>query len=77
MRIDVNLTHITRGVRGEPEHCAIALAMQEATGEAWQVGCDCMWRPGVEGTYPLSEVVEQWVADFDDGKIVRPMSFEF
>lgn len=80
MRIDVTAEAIRRGVRGEPGFCAIAIALQEATGQPWEVGCVCAWRtdlPASEATRLLPRHVEQWVKDFDDGKAVRPFSFEF
>ncbi len=78
--VQVTRDHIAKGKRSDDEECAVALAITEATGrEGWSVSAYTAElyneRNQREYNCPLIAQVTRWVADFYEGKPVRPISF--
>lgn len=75
MRIHVRPHHIAAGKQGSCEACPIALALAEATGrQGWEVSDLLAYR--WPEAYPLPDVATRFIHDFDQGRPVRPFSFE-
>jgi hypothetical protein len=71
--IHVTPAHIAAGVPSDCYDCPVGRALQEATGEPWNVMPEDALRDDYHGPYRLwhfSKTVQHWIADYDDGKVV-------
>ena len=66
-RVDVTQDDIAHGVRGNARQCPIARAWNRATG-----GGLSLYLP----TTSLPPVAQQFMARFDAGQVVHPITFE-
>jgi hypothetical protein len=80
MIVRVLQTHIDRGSPCAPSSCPIALALEDQTGQPWNVGrYSCIIaddEPNNDGSIPLPEIARSFVRSFDWGNRVYPFSFE-
>lgn len=81
MKIEVKQEHIEKGKRQDACHCPVALAIKDTVKvkfvyvHLFEINLKKKWaRKAVEIT--LSKKVEKFVKKFDDGKKVKPFSFE-
>ena len=75
MRIQVTQKHIDEGMENDCFRCPVALAFLDAGFFRPDVHGNCVWLVGV-GSFDLSDTVETWIQDFDEGYPVQPFAFE-
>jgi hypothetical protein len=77
MKIEVTQEHIEKGVPEEECNCPIALAIRDAFNvEELEVSVNAtVIRVGFDHC-PTPEEAEAFVCDFDDGRSVRPFTFD-
>lgn len=74
MKITVTQNDIDNGRIGQPESCALALAIGRAAGHTSSVGFTSVM---IEGeVYSLPKIAEDFRRDFDSYKKVEPIEFE-
>jgi len=77
MKIEVTEEDIKAGWRNAL-YCPVALALDRATNQDWHVSADHL-SPCIGENYDKSEIparVRRFIRAFDQGKKVRPFSFE-
>lgn len=77
MKLRVERQHIVEGMPCDSEACAIALALEEATGDRWSVGIIEGITTAESATQRLllSKRAARFVDDFDEGRPVFPGVF--
>lgn len=74
MVINVTQEHIDRGTKKECSKCPVALALKDAGFPNAFVGVFSIW-PFEMTRLDVSNEVEEFIAAFDCGSIVKPFSF--
>lgn len=77
LTVHVQQHHIDAGIRGHCRLCPVAVALQHATGEAWNVDEADAWRGmGKERRqFRFPPEVVGFIGRFDDGEQCEPFSF--
>lgn len=82
MKITVTQQNIDEAVHNNAECCPIALAVKDTTGNDVArvlVDDEFVWIHSVNSpseVYSLPKAAQNFVVNFDSGRIVRPMEFE-
>lgn len=84
MKVKVTQTHINQGCRFSTVSCPIALAAKEKFHRRVEVGLDDLGvfrssssvAGGSSVTYELPFKAQKFIIDFDNGKQVKPFTFE-
>ena len=77
MRVIVKQEHIDKGLPYECTVCPIALALQEYTGQQWQVQVCTAYSPRTPTTYyRLPPEASRFIHAFDKGEPVAPFEFD-
>jgi hypothetical protein len=75
-RVEVTADDIRRGRRYECRYCPVALALNRATGEAWEVGPRFAWTHRGGPAVPLPPAAAAFVDRFDIHGRGDPFSFD-
>lgn len=77
MLVTLTQADIDHGVPGDCLKDPVALALRRLTGRPWRVEKQYCY-PDVSGHRPFTtpRVVNRFVEDFDNGKPVKPITFE-
>jgi hypothetical protein len=76
IRVSVTAADITAGTRGRARSCPVCLAMNRATGKKGVAGRLLLWPDDRAGHVATPPAVAAWMEDFDEGRPVRPFTFE-
>ncbi len=80
LSIPVKQEHIDNGVQGDPDGCAVSLAIQEFSGSHldW-IGYTLasITVDGKQRMYAADEYTSVFVGNFDDGEYVEPFTAKF
>lgn len=76
MKISVTKQHIDAGIKLDACSCPLALALSDAGFPKPVVDGEQVEIAGEFGLFPLPEVAQQFVSDFDHGLPVAPFDFE-
>ena len=74
--IHVTAQDISEGLPGNSQFCPVALAVNKAIHREKDVQVDGNAITIDDVDFTISETVRQFIADFDDGKPVKPFCFE-
>lgn len=75
MKVTVTQEDIGHGIKNNPCHCPVALALIAAGVPNPSVFGNCVWA-GDGSFYKLPAEAYQFIADFDQGKLVSPIEFD-
>ncbi len=76
MKIEVKQVHIEQGREGNAFSCPIALALNDATGFKWIVGCHDCNRLEIREDIGLPKEAIKFIENFDSNLPVSPFEFE-
>ena len=76
MKIHVTAEHIKNGRRCDGDLCAVALALDEATGHDWSVKGSKAFNLTTQRVFYFDRQVIRFIAAFDFGQPVCPFEFD-